>query len=86
VSTQFDAPVGLEPGPNTLVVVANGIASTSVNVAVGSTNVPATDGSARAALCLTLMLLGSSAASGRRHRPHARASETPAQSLRFTAQ
>ena len=34
VSTLFDVPSGAEPGPNHLVVVANGIASTSVAVTV----------------------------------------------------
>jgi hypothetical protein len=37
VSTTFDAPAGMEPGPSTLVVVANGIPSASVGI---STNRP----------------------------------------------
>jgi hypothetical protein len=69
VSTQFVAPVGLEAGPSTLVVVANGIASAPVNVAVmASVNVPATHWLGRTALCVTLMLLGT-ARSRRRSAP-----------------
>ena len=34
VSTRFDVPVGAETGASTLVVIANGIASAAVAVAV----------------------------------------------------
>jgi hypothetical protein len=62
ISTQFDAPAGLELGPSTLVVVVNGIASASVNVTVGSANVPATQWYRTLGLCVALSLLGTRAA------------------------
>jgi hypothetical protein len=63
VSSQFDAPAGLELGPSTLVVVANGIASSPVNVTVGPVaSVPALGGSGKTALWIALLLLGASGA------------------------
>jgi hypothetical protein len=35
VSTEFDVPAGIETGASTVVVIANGIASTPVNISVG---------------------------------------------------
>jgi hypothetical protein len=60
VSTQFDVPHGLEAGPSTLVVVANGIASLPVNVSVGGVvaSVPATGAREEGALAGALLLLG----------------------------
>jgi hypothetical protein len=59
VMTSFDAPAGLEPGPSTLAVVANGIASAPVNVTVeAALEVPAIGVSGTTALCVVLLLLG----------------------------
>jgi hypothetical protein len=59
VSTQFDVPTGIESGPSTLVVVANGIASAPVNVTVGAlASAPAMGRSGTSALGIALALFG----------------------------
>jgi hypothetical protein len=59
VSTQFDVPTGIESGPSTLVVVANGIASAPINVTVGSlVSAPAMGRSGTSALGIALALFG----------------------------
>jgi hypothetical protein len=54
VSTEFDVPAGIEPGPSTLIVVANGIESSSVAVNVaGPTPTPTPTSTATATATAT---------------------------------
>jgi hypothetical protein len=68
ISTQFDVPSDLEPGPSSLAVVANGIASQPVtlNGSVVVSAVPAAGKACEVAFSLALMLVGTLSSSGGR--------------------